>query len=175
MADGENGRDWVDEAYRAFIADADGLDPSDPVKAIGEHFRRNASPELKARCMCEGKTPAKCWKFVEAVARKALNGRSGHVDPSAVYAVAMHWFEDVPVDWDAKPKTEPAKPKEQKDGPTTPAPPSAPQPAQNPAEAAPEPKKDAPKAEKPKLKRRPKDRQTFFFDILAGDSGASVG
>lgn len=161
-------RDWVEEAYLLFIANADGLDPADPVKAIGEHFRRNASPELKARCMCEGKTPAKCWKFVEAVARKALKGRSGHVDPAAVYAIAMHWFEDVPVDWDAKPK-------EQKEGPTTPAPPSAPQPAQNTAGAAPEPKKEEPKAAKPKPKRRPKDRQTFFFDILSGDNGASVG
>ena len=168
-------RDWVQEAYQAFVANADGLAPTDPVKAIWEHFRRNASPELKARCMWEGKTPAKCWKFVEAVARKALNGRSGHVDPSVVYAIAMHWFEDVPVDWDAKPKAEQSKPKEKKDGPTTPAPPSAPQPAQNPAEAAPEQKKEEPKAEKPKPKRRPKDRQTFFFDILAGDNGASVG
>lgn len=164
-------RDWVDEAYRAFISNADGLDPTDPVKAVGAYFERTASEELKARAQAEGRTPAKCWAFVEAVARKALKGRGGHVDPSAVYAIAMHWYEDVPVDWDAKPKAEPAKPKEQKDGPTTPAP----QPAQNPAEAAPEQKKEEPKAAKQKPKRRPKDRQTFFFDILAGDNGASVG
>lgn len=192
-------RDWVDEAYRAFIADADGLDPSDPVKAIGEHFRRNASPELKARCMCEGKTPAKCWKFVEAVARKALKGRSGHVDPSAVYAIAMHWFEDVPADWDRKPTamTDAEFKKAEANGFRSDDPKDVEaarrsmeiaekkrrevfvevtgKPPPDDDGAAPEPKKEAPKAEKPKPKRRPKDRQTFFFDILAGDSGASVG
>ena len=157
-------RDWVHEAYQAFVANADGLDPTDPVKAVGAYFERTASEELKARAKAEGRTPAKCWKFVEAVARKALNGRSGHVDPSVVYAIVMHWYEDVPVDWDKKSPE-----------PLPQAPQPAPQHAQNPAGAAPEPKKEAPKAEKPKPKRRPKDRQTFFFDILAGDNGASVG
>ena len=204
-SDGTARRDWVQEAYQAFIANASGLDPTDPVKAIGEHFRRNASPELKARCMCEGKTPAKCWKFVEAVARKALNGRSGHVDPSAVYAIAMHWFEDVPVDWDAKPAA-PAK-KTAADCGQTEAngyrsnEPEDVEAAKRSMEIAekkrrevfvevtgkPPPEEGATQEEKaeclernaatakPKPKRRPKDRQTFFFDILAGGNGASVG
>ena len=93
-------RDWVKEAYECFVKDAKDIDPTDPVKAIEVYFERQATDELKARCKAEGKDAEGCWKFITAVARKALHGRSGHIDPAVVYAIAMHWFEDVPKDWD---------------------------------------------------------------------------
>lgn len=96
--------EWVEETYRIFIRDAEGIDPTDPVKALEAYFEANAPEDLKARCAAEGKTASKCWKFVCAVARKALKGSNGHIDPAVVYAIAMHWFQDVPVDWD-RPKT----------------------------------------------------------------------
>lgn len=95
-------RDWVEEAWKCFIKDADDIDPTDPVKAIDAYFQKNATDELKARCKAEGKDAKGCWKFIEAVARKALHGSSGHIDPGVIYAIAMHWFEDVPKDWDKK-------------------------------------------------------------------------
>ena len=90
-------RDWAGEAYETFIKDAEGLDPTDPVKAVEAYFERNATDELKARCKAEGKDAKGCWEFIEAVARKV--GGNCHIDPGAVYAIAMHWFEDVPVGW----------------------------------------------------------------------------
>ncbi len=95
-------RDYVEEAYKCFIKDAGDIDPTDPVKAVAAYFNKNATDELKARCKAEGKDAKGCWRFIEAVARKALGGRSGHIDPGVVYAIAMHWFEDVPVNWDKK-------------------------------------------------------------------------
>lgn len=139
MSEETENMDWVGDAVKCFIA-VDGLDPTDPVSAIHAHFDRTATDELKAECAANGKTAAGCWKFIEAVARRALNGRNGHIDPTAVYAIAMHWFQDVPVDWDrAKTASDvvkkPAKPKK-KDKPKNPA--------------------------KPKKK----DNQGFFFDLL---------
>ena len=96
-------RDWVGEAVQCFIKDATDIDPTDPVKAVAAYFKKNATDELKARCKAEGKDAKGCWKFIEAVARKALHGSSGHIDPAVVYAIAMHWFEDVPVDWEKRP------------------------------------------------------------------------
>ena len=93
-------RDWVGEAVQCFIKDAADIDPTDPVKAVGAYFAKNATDELKARCKAEGKDAKGCWKFIEEVAREALNGHNGHIDPAVVYAIAMHYFEDVPVDWD---------------------------------------------------------------------------
>lgn len=107
MSEETEKRDWVGEAVKCFIA-VEGLDPTDPVSAIQAHFDRTATDELKAECAANGKTAAKCWKFIEAVARRALNGRSGHIDPTAVYAIAMHWFQDVPLDWDRKPSAKTA-------------------------------------------------------------------
>lgn len=95
-------RDWVEEAYKCFIQDAGDIDPTDPVAAVEAYFQKNATDELKARCKAEGKDAKGCWRFIEAVARKALHGSSGHIDPGVVYAIAMHWFEDVPKDWDGK-------------------------------------------------------------------------
>lgn len=139
----ETKRDYVAEAYETFIKNASDLDPSDPVAAIQAYFDKNASDDLKARAQADGKTAKDCWKFIEAVARKALHGHSGHIDPAAVYAIAMHWFEDVPKDWNGVPAAEvpaPAKPKKEK------------------------PKKEKPKkAPKPK---RAKFQQGFFFDVL---------
>ena len=96
--------DWVKEAYECFVKNAVDSDPTDPVKAIAAYFEKNATDELKAKAKAEGKTAEGCWKFIEAVARKALGGRSGHIDPVTVYAIAMHYFQDVP----ALPKWEPA-------------------------------------------------------------------
>jgi len=104
----EETRDWVDEAYECFIKNATDLEPTDPVKAIGAYFEKNATAELKEQAKAEGKTPTTCWRFIETVSRKALHG-SGHIDHVAVYAIAMHYFQDVPADWN-KPKEQP-KPK----------------------------------------------------------------
>ena len=103
--------DWVEEAYECFVKNAVDLEPTDPVGAIKAYFKKNATDELKAKAKAEGKTADSCWKFIEAVARKALGSRSGHIDPVAVYAIAMHYFQDVPVDWDVKKEKVKAKSK----------------------------------------------------------------
>ena len=153
-------RDWVGETVQCFIKDAKDIDPTDPVKAIGAYFEKNATDELKARCKAEGKDAALCWKFIEAVARKALGGRNGHIDPAVVYAIAMHYFEDVPVNWEgpagkvartprASAKVEKAKK------------------AKKPAETPSEIKKEKAAAKKAaKKKAAPKEQQGFFFDLL---------
>lgn len=145
-------RDWVYEAYECFIKNAVDSDPTDPVKAISAYFEKNATDELKAKATAEGKTAEGCWKFVEAVARKALGGHSGHVDPVAVYAIAMHYFQDVPKDWDAakkgkvKTKSENAKETE----------------AKTKAEA----KKPVAKPKARKSGKKCGKTQGFFFDLL---------
>lgn len=93
-------RDWVKEAYECFIKNAVDLEPTDPEEAVWKYFEKNATDELKAKVKAEGKTAESCWNFIEAVARKALGGSSGHIDPVAVYAIAMHYFQDVPKAWD---------------------------------------------------------------------------
>lgn len=144
--------DWVQEAYDCFIKGAEGIDPTDPVKAVAAYFDKNATDELKARVAAEGKDSAGCWKFIEAVARKALNGSSGHIDPSVVYAIAMHWFEDVPKDWEpakaslAKSSTPVVKPKK---------------PAETPSEV-----RKAKAKDKPKKPAKPRSEQGFFFEML---------
>ena len=112
----EKSRDWVGEAVQCFVKDAKDIDPTDPVKAIAAYFSKNATAELKARCKAEGKDAKSCWSFIEAVARKALGNHSGHIDPGVVYAIAMHYFEDVPKDWNGqtvKSTTAKAKPKKE--------------------------------------------------------------
>ena len=158
---GTKKRDWVEEAYKCFIKDAGDIDPTDPVKAVEAYFRKNATDELKARCKAEGKDAKGCWKFIEAVARKALHGSSGHIDPAVVYAIAMHWFEDVPVDWDAasaKASTRQAKPKAEKKAKPK-------KPAETPSEIRKEKERMAKAKAKPKAKR-PKQSQGFFFEML---------
>lgn len=142
----EDNRDYVREAYECFIKNVEGICPTDPVAAIDAYFQKTASDELKDKCKEDGKTPAKAWRFIEDVARLALNGRSGHVDPTAVYAIAMHYFQDVPADWcgSRNNQTSPVKSEE---------------PAKDPAPKKPKkPKKDKPK--------KPKDEQGFFFDLI---------
>lgn len=157
-------RDWVGEAVQCFIKDAGDIDPTDPISAIAHYFAKNATPELKARCEKEGKNATGCWRFIEAVARKALGNRSGHIDPSAIYAIAMHWFEDVPKDWD-KEKTARARPKastpkkQQADNSKAARP-------KKPAETPAEIRKEKAKAKaKPKASKT-KNRQGFFFEML---------
>ena len=149
-------RDWVGETVQCFIKDAKDIDPTDPVKAIGAYFSKNATDELKARCRAEGKDAALCWKFIEAVARQALGGRNGHIDPAVVYAIAMHYFEDVPVNWEG----------------------SAGKVARTPrASAKVEKAKQAKRAKKPpeKKKAAPKEQQGFFFDLLETPAEAEPG
>ena len=149
-------RDWVKEAYECFVKDAKDIDPTDPVKAIEVYFEKNATDELKARCKADGKDAEGCWKFIKAVARKALHGSSGHIDPTVVYAIAMHWFEDVPKDWDKPaPSPKPAKA-------STPAKTTKPK---KPAETPSEIKKEKAKAKAAK-KRKSKTQQGFFFEML---------
>ncbi len=155
---GTKRRDYVEEAYTCFIKDAGDIDPTDPVKAIEAYFQKNATDELKARCKAEGKDAKGCWKFIEAVARKALHGSSGHIDPAVVYAIAMHWFEDVPADWDKAAKrssTVKAKPKAEKKAKT-----------KKPAETPSDVRKEKEKAKKAAKKRKSKTQQGFFFEML---------
>ena len=110
-------RDWVNEAYECFIKNAVDLEPTNPKAAVWEYFKKNATDELKAKVEAEGKTGESCWKFVEAVAKKALHGRSGHIDPVAIYAIAMHYFQDVPKNWDnAEAKTAKVEGQTEKNG-----------------------------------------------------------
>ena len=162
-------RDWVEEAWKCFIKDAGDIDPTDPVKAIEAYFRKNATDELKARCKAEGKDAKGCWKFIEEVARKALHGSSGHIDPGVVYAIAMHWFEDVPADWDKAPKsssTVKAKPKPKK--PTTRKERLEERVAHGSSKAKAE-LRELKKKERAKAKakaKKPKQQQGFFFEML---------
>lgn len=161
---GTKRRDYVEEAYTCFIKDAGDIDPMDPVKAIEAYFQKNATDELKARCKVEGKDANGCWKFIEAVARKALRGSSGHIDPAVVYAIAMHWFEDVPADWDKASKrssTVKAMPK-----PTTRKERLEERVAHGSSKAKAE-LRELKKKERAKAKaKKPKNRQGFFFEML---------
>lgn len=148
---GENERDYVQEAYEHFVKGAEGTDPTDPVKAVEAYFEKNASDELKARCRAEGKDAQGCWKFIVAVARKV--GGDCHIDQGTVYAMAMHWFEEVPADWD-KGRRDGASPRTPKGAETAKA--DAEKPAETPAKAA---------SAKAKVKK-PKNQQGFFFEML---------
>ena len=160
-------RDWVKEAYECFVKDAKDIDPTDPVKAIEVYFEKNATDELKARCKAEGKDAKGCWKFIEAVARKALHGSSGHIDPAVVYAIAMHWFEDVPKDWDAASAKAPARQASKK--PTTRKERLEERVSHGSTKAKAElrelKKKERAKAKAAK-KRKSKAQQGFFFEML---------
>ena len=101
----EEKRDYVAETVKTFITGSD-MEPTDPLKAIEAYFEKNASADLKARAKAEGKTAKTCWTFIEAVAREALHGHSGHIDPVVVYAIAMHYFDDIPANWNENPKKE---------------------------------------------------------------------
>ena len=155
---GTKRRDWVEEAYTCFIKDAGDIDPTDPVAAIEAYFQKNATDELKARCKAEGKDAKGCWRFIEAVARKALHGSSGHIDPGVVYAIAMHWFEDVPKDWNAASAKAPARQAKPKKAGAKARQPK--KPTETPAETRKEKAKAKPKTKKPKL------QQGFLFEML---------
>ena len=160
-------RDWVKEAYECFVKDAKDIDPTDPVKAIEVYFEKNATDELKARCKAEGKDAEGCWKFIEAVARKALGGSEGHIDPAVVYAIAMHWFEDVPKDWDTASAKAPARQASKK--PTTRKERLEERVSHGSTKAKAElrelKKKERAKAKAAK-KRKSKAQQGFFFEML---------
>lgn len=163
----ETPRDWVGEAVKCFIKDVKDLDPTDPISAIAAYFAKNATDELKARCKAEGKNATGCWRFIEAVARKALGNRPGHIDPSAIYAIAMHWFEDVPKDWENRPKPKPAVPA--KTPTSTPKKGKPKKPAETPSEIKKEKeraKKAAAKKAAAKKKPTSQVQQGFFFNLL---------
>ena len=145
-------RDYVKEAYETFIKNAEGLDPTDPVKAVEAYFEKNATEELKERCKAEGKDAKGCWKFIEAVARKV--GGNCHIDPGAVYAMAMHYFEDVPVDWYRPSAAQPSMLKEVK--------------VEGEGEAKETGQRDEPQEVKAKGKKvkAKKSKQGFFFDLM---------
>ena len=185
MAKTENAavwRDYVQEAYDSFIKSAGDIDPTDPVKAVEAYFRKNATDELKARCKAEGKDAKGCWVFVEAVARKALGERDGHIDPGVVYAIAMHYFEDVPADWrvagaaDRSDAAKPKKPTKRQADNSKAAKPK--KPAETPAEIRKEKAKakaaqkraKAPESAKPAQDTKP--AQGFFFNLLGFGDGA---
>lgn len=151
----EEKRDYVKEAYECFIKNAEGLDPTDPVKAVEAYFEKNATDELKARCKAGGKDAKKCWEFITAVARKV--GGNCHIDPGAVYAMAMHYFEDVPVDWGGrKVKKEEAKVEGEE---------VVNQPVGNVDKSVDKPKNGKRGIGNGKAKK-PKSKQGFFFELL---------
>lgn len=146
-------RDWVEEAYHSFLMDESNIEPTNPVLAIEKYFEKNASPELKERCATEGKTAESCWEFIEAVARRVSRGQAKgccHIDQVVIYAIAMHYFEDVPKDW--RKNCGNAQPETKKDTPH-------PQPA---------PKKDE-KRQKPKRQKHGRE-QGSFLDALESPS-----
>ena len=150
----EKKRDYVKEAYECFIKNAEGLDPTDPEKAVAAYFEKNATDELKARCAAEGKTAKGCWEFIVAVARKV--GGNCHIDPGAVYAMAMHYFEDVPVDWKGAKKESKGKVEgERGDAKET---------GQSPEPQGAKAKKS--KDKKSKAKKRKGGEQGFFFELM---------
>ena len=161
-------RDWVEEAWKCFIKDAGDIDPTDPVKAIEAYFRKNTTDELKARCKAEGKDAKGCWKFIEAVAKKALGGRNGHIDPGVVYAIAMHWFEDVPADWyDTSAKASAsAKATADKTADKTARQAKPRKPAETPSEIRKEKERMAKAKAKAAKAKKPKQSQGFFFEML---------
>lgn len=171
-------RDYVKETYETFIKNAEGIDPTNPVKAVEAYFEKNASDELKARCKAEGKDAGGCWKFITAVARKV--GRNCHIDPGVVYAMAMHYFEDVPVNWDRPSAARPSMVKsddKKDDGGKNAA-------ARNDGErgdaecaassenggmakdGAEAPRSDNGKKKKAKKAKKAKSTQGFFFDLM---------
>lgn len=171
----EEKRDYVAETVKTFITGSD-MEPTDPVKAIEAYFEKNASADLKARAKAEGKTAKTCWTFIEAVAREALHGHSGHIDPVVVYAIAMHYFDDIPADWDEKPKKEAKAKVEKKPKAKAEVKPAAALPIEI-GEAAPEEPKSEEKP-KPKPKKHFKKQQGFFFDMIetpmVGPSGSEA-
>lgn len=171
----EEKRDYVAETVKTFITGSD-MEPTDPVKAIEAYFEKNASADLKARAKAEGKTAKTCWTFIEAVARKALGGHSGHIDQVVVYSIAMHYFDDIPADWDEKPKKEAKAKVEKKPKAKAEVKPAAALPIEI-GEAAPEEPK-AKEKPKPKPKKHFKKQQGFSFDLIetpvVGPSGSEA-
>ena len=171
-------RDYVKEAYETFIKNVEGLDPTDPEKVVAAYFEKNATDELKARCAAEGKTAKGCWEFIVAVARKV--GGNCHIDPGAVYAMAMHYFEDVPVDWKGAKKE--SKGKVEGEGGDAKETGQSPEPqgekAAKAARSDTGAKAKKSKDKKAKAKKRKGGEQGFFFDIFeeaAPENESGVG
>lgn len=152
---GETRRDYVQEVYEHFVRNAEVTDPTDPVKAVEAYFERNASDELKARCSAEGKDAQGCWRFITAVARKV--GGNCCIDQGTVYAMAMHWFEEIPVDWSGSG----AKPRVPEGAETAKA--DAVADVESPAEI---PAKTAPARNAKAKARKPRSRQGSFLDMF---------
>ena len=186
----EEKRDYVAETVKTFITGSD-MEPTDPVKAIETYFEKNASADLKARAKAEGKTAKTCWTFLEAVASKALGGRSGHIDPVVVYAIAMHYFDDIPVDWDEKPKKEAKKESKSQSEveqrkkkssvglrASTSANPALPIEIGEPEPEEPKAEEETKMKAKAKVKKHFKKQQGFFFDMIetpmVGPSGSEA-
>lgn len=166
MADEIGTKDWIGETVRCFFSAENRDEPADPVAAIQRHFDRVATDALKASCAEQGKTAEKCWKFVSAVARHVLHNRSGHIAPDTVYAIAMHWFQDVPVDWNKSQRGVPEA------APTFMNPKPKLVPEEKPAAETPKPA--MPKVPKAERKRKPKpSRQEFFFELMETQEGGA--
>ena len=172
----EEKRDYVAETVKTFITGSD-MEPTDPVKAIEAYFEKNASADLKARAKAEGKTAKTCWTFLEAVASKALGGRSGHIDPVVVYAIAMHYFDDIPANWNEKPKKE-AKAKKESKSKSESANPALPIEIGEPEPEEPKAEEETKVKAKAKVKKHFKKQQGFFFDMIetpmVGPSGSEA-
>ena len=98
--DSRSADDYVKAAYESFLAHLpENSESTNPIKAIEEYFERHATDELKAKCKAEGKTAEGAWNFAWAVGEKMpASSRSGggfHIEPSVLYAIIMHYFQDV--------------------------------------------------------------------------------
>ncbi|MBR4523681.1 MAG: hypothetical protein IKO64_05555 [Kiritimatiellae bacterium] len=140
--------EYVDEAYELFIKNAGDCEPTSGEEAIAKYFAKSASEELKAKVEAAGKTAKDAWEFVTEIARRH---RLEHIDPVNVYAIAMHYFEDVPKDARVAAPTKAASASKAKQ-------PAVNHPAKRPA----------------KQRKRPKKQQGFFFDVLGQEEAGNA-
>lgn len=141
--------DYISEGAQIII-DAQAAEDATPVGMIQKFFNANASEELKARCKTENKTAQKAYHYLAACARTLISDRRDCVSDAIGLSVAMHYFQDVPENYESiKAATKPA-PKS--------------------SEAKSEAKAEKPKAEKPKKSatKKPKRGQLLqddFFNV----------
>lgn len=102
-------KEHVQMTYECFLKDLpDDSESTNPVEAIKQYFEKNASDDLKKRVEAEGKTAEGAWNFAWAVGEKmpketARVGGGFHIEPSILYSIIMHYFEDVPAFADFEP------------------------------------------------------------------------
>ncbi len=56
--------------------------------------RAKFDDQLASGLKDESKNYEKCWSFITAKAKKLLNGKSGHLMPSVIFGIAVHYFTE---------------------------------------------------------------------------------